>query len=146
MKIILCVAVLIAAAAAAPGTWDQTGITLEHTWPHARPTWVDFTKTVDRRFQASANEFFPNLDDFTKTVDRGFQATANEIFPKSEEELAKEAVNNLEEDALDAFKDFISGGGDCDSDSDCNAVVGYCYRHPISKYELVSIEHFLPSR
>ena len=85
-------------------------------------------------------------DDIEKGINRGIQATANEIFPKSEEELAKEAVNNLEEDALDAFKDFISGGGDCDSDSDCNAVVGYCYRHPISKYELVSIEHFLPSR
>ena len=73
MKIILCVAVLIAAAAAAPGTWDQTGITLEHTWPHARPTWDDFTKTVDRRFKA----------------------TANEIFPKSDIERAKEAVNNF---------------------------------------------------
>ena len=32
---------------------------------------------------------------------------------------------------MDAVKDFISGGGDCINDSDCNAVVGYCYPSPI---------------
>merc|ERR1712244_141511 len=60
MKIALCLAVLIAVAVSAPGTWDNFGKTLDRT------------------------------------------------------------VN-----------DFLSGGGDCLRDTDCNAYLGYCHPSPI---------------
>ena len=68
MKIIFCVAVLIALAAAAPGTYYDLG------------------KVIDR--------------------------TVYEFIPKTDEERARDALNNAEEDLFDAFEDFISGGGD----------------------------------
>lgn len=68
-------------------------------------------------------------DDLTK----GFERTVNELVPKTDEERAKEAVNNAEEDIWDAILDAISGGGDCTSDIDCNAVVGHCYIYQPSK-------------
>jgi len=87
MKIALCLAVLIAVAVSAPGTWDNFG------------------KTLDR--------------------------TVNDLIPKTEEERERDALNYAEEDALDFFKDFLSGGGDCLRDTDCNAYLGYCYPSPI---------------
>ena len=62
-------------------------------------------------------------DNFGKTLDR----TVNDLIPKTEEERERDALNYAKEDALDFFKDFLSGGGDCLGDSDCNAILGYCY-------------------
>ena len=45
---------------------------------------------------------------------------------KTDGERTIDRLNYAREDALDSVKDFISGGGDCQHDRDCNAVLGKC--------------------
>ena len=75
------------------------------------------------------------VDDFYAQRAAILAAEASEFLGADEvldadEERARDALNYAEEDALDFFKDFLSGGGDCLRDTDCNAYLGYCYPSP----------------
>ena len=104
---------------------------------------TNFTANGTNRVGDLAANATNTIGDF----DTNFTANGTNLGTNRIGDFAANATNTIGDfsaDAWAAFEDFISGGGDCRYDNDCNAVVGYCYnRSPIPSCEPTPVAYGL---